>query len=123
MVRQSQALERTGCVNYPSRQFNSYRDCDNHFLSLVSQNLNINTFWAAADLSEVTRETTNLSQENIMQLWNLFDGTRESDCGRPCLKTFITGHELADWINPHQHSTLAFTFDGPAESSSLQCFR
>ena len=122
-LSQRQAVERSSdCVNYPSQQFSSYRQCDDAFLSQVCQSLNLTPFWATTDLSEVTRDTANPGPERRLELWNLFDGSLESDCARPCLATNIRGAELAEWRTNNQHSTLAFSFSQHHQSSSPHCF-
>ena len=124
-LHQSQAVERSsGCVNYPTHQFSSYSQCDAAFLSEVCQALNMTPFWATADLSEVTRDTANPGPERRLELWNLFDGSRQSDCARPCLATSIRGSELAEWktSNNNHNSTLAFSFDWPHQASASHCF-
>ena len=122
-LSQSQAVESiSGCANYPTQQFSSYRECDAAFLSQVCQSLNLTPFWAAADLTEVTRDTANPGLEGRLELWSLFDGSRESDCARPCLATNIRATELAEWRTNNHHSTLAFSFTRPHQSSPSQCF-
>lgn len=122
-LSQSQAVERSSdCVNYPTQEFSSYRECDAAFLSQVCQSFNLTPFWATAELSEVTRLTANPGLERRLELWNLFDGSLESDCARPCLATIIRGSELAEWRTNNQHSTLAFSLTQPSQSSQPHCF-
>ena len=124
-LQQSQAVEASGCVNYPTPQFSSYSHCDAAFLSALCQEINLTPFWAAANLSQVTREAADPGPAGQLQLWNLFDGSQESDCARPCLATSVRGSELAEWRTGAgaAHSTLAFSFAGPHQSSaSLGCF-
>ena len=121
-LSQSQGVERSGCANYPSQEFSSYSHCDAAFLSQLSQDLNLTPFWAAANLSQVTRETADPGQEGRLLLWSLFDGSLESDCAKPCLTTSVRGSELAEWRTHNQHSTLAFTFAPTYHSSPSHCF-
>ena len=55
--------ERDGtCVNYPTEKFDSYRDCDEHFIHqemLNNEQINrhqLMPFWATNDLREVTEK-------------------------------------------------------------------
>ena len=122
-LHQSQAVEGSGgCVNYPTHQFSSYRQCDEAFVSAVCEALNLTPFWAAANLSEVTREAANPGEATRLELWSLFDGSRESDCPRPCLATSVRGFELAEWRTAGQHSTFAFSFSSSSQASQSSCF-
>ena len=100
----------SNCVEYPSSQFSSYKECDDAFLSEVCQSLNVTPFWAAANLSHVTREMVRPDLETELKLWDLFDGSRLSDCPLPCLATSVRGSEMAEWRTKNKHSTLAFSF-------------
>ena len=101
----------SNCVEYPSSEFSSYKECDDAFLSEVCQALKVRPFWAAANLSLVTRETVRPDLETELKLWDLFDGSRLSDCPLPCLATSVRGSEIAEWRTNNKHSTLAFSFD------------
>ena len=113
----------SGCVSYPTKQYDTYAQCDAAFLRDVCKTMNIreafiyiirtsaitlfvliyiiqflfqfkmrssrSPFWAASDLSSVTKETSDLGQDLRLELWDLFDGSRESDCGRPCEVTEV----------------------------------
>ena len=47
--------ERKKCRNYPNANFDSYKDCDEHFLYREMKNkYNVIPFWTAYDLNEVT---------------------------------------------------------------------
>ena len=44
------------CMNYPSGDFSSYRDCDENFVyNEMKIKHNVMPFWAAKNLDEVTR--------------------------------------------------------------------
>jgi len=121
-VRQSLDVEvESTCVNYPTAQYTSYADCDSAFLREVCQALKLTPFWAVAELSSVSRETSSLGPNQRLELWDMFDGSRQSDCARPCLATWVRGHELGEWPTVDRHSTFAFTFDGPVYTNH-QCF-
>ena len=125
-LHQSQAVEgSSGCVNYPTSQFSSYSQCDDDFVSTVCQALHLTPFWAASNLSEVTRETADPGEAARLELWSLFDGSRESDCAWPCLTTSVRGSELAEWRTSGtsgQHSTLAFSFTTRDQTRAPPCF-
>ena len=67
-------------------------------------------FWATEDLAEVTKITAKPPNYDELLLWNLFDGSQESDCPKPCLSTKIVGSELSE-KRSEGLSTLVFSFD------------
>ena len=45
-----------GCLNYPSSEFTSYRECDENFVyNKMKNSYNLIPFWAAKTLDEVTK--------------------------------------------------------------------
>ena len=44
----------TNCINYPSREFNSFKDCDEHFIFGKMQKIGVMPFWAAKNKNDVT---------------------------------------------------------------------
>ena len=107
----SQTSDRPqSCVHYPTKEYPTYRHCDDSFLSDVCRSLNLTPFWATEDLSQVTSATSRPGKVTQLDLWNLFDGSRQSDCPLPCLATSVRGHELAEFTTRDRHSTLAFSF-------------
>ena len=95
------------CLNYPSKEFQSYRDCDEDYVyHQMKQTYKIMPFWAANTLDEVTSlmwvqsskpgqiKTSVLRSYNssamAMDFDNLFDGTVESNCPKPCKSTKVS---------------------------------
>lgn len=72
-------------------------------------------FWATKDLTEVTNITTKPQHYDDLVLWNLFDGSKQSDCRKPCISTTVVGTELSEKATSGNHSgssTFIFSF-GP----------
>ena len=47
-----------GCKNYPTKDFKSYRDCDENFVyNEMKETYKIMPFWATRDMNEVTKLT------------------------------------------------------------------
>jgi len=111
-----QMVKRAGCVSYPTKQYDTYAQCDAAFLRDVCKTMNISPFWAVSDLSSVTKETSDLGKDLRLELWDLFDGSRKSDCGKPCMVTEVRGYELAEWPTSDRHSTFAFTLDSSSDA-------
>ena len=44
------------CTNYPNEIYQSYKDCDQQYVSGHMRALNISPFWATNDLNEVTNQ-------------------------------------------------------------------
>ena len=79
------------CVNYPTKEYDSYTDCDDHF---VRRSLppGLNPFWAVYNLSQATNSFS-LSTEMSLNWEGLFNGILPSDCLQPCLQTVATVEE------------------------------
>ena len=77
----SQAIN---CRNYPTEDFETFRDCDAQFVRREVDKMGVVPFWATQDLTEVTNITTRPERFDVLTLWNLFDGSKESDCHKPC---------------------------------------
>ena len=59
----------------------------------------------------MTRSAPGLSRQVRAELKDLFDGTRESHCERPCRSTTVIGTELSQVRTANNHSSLHFTLD------------
>ena len=99
------------CRNYPTEAGGSYAECDRAFVRRQCEKFGILPFWATANLSEVTPSAGQLSSEALAELKDLFDGTRESDCARPCRETTVIGTEISQVCTANNHSSLHFTLD------------
>ena len=80
--------ESNGCVDYPNKKFKTFGECDGHFVHEQMIGEGIMPFWATDNLEEVTR----CSLYNFSKSGNyidLLDGTLESDCPTPCLRTKV----------------------------------
>lgn len=80
------------CVEYPTEKFESFYDCDEHYVyQEMRQKYNLMPFWAAKTLDEVTRlqfyNTTNLP--GAMPWRYLMEGAEESNCHKPCKSTKV----------------------------------
>ena len=77
-----------GCGEYPNKKFETFGECDGHFVHKQMIGEGIMPFWATDNIEEVTRYSLyNFSKSgNYM---NLLDGTLESDCPTPCLQTKV----------------------------------
>ena len=67
-------------------------------------------FWATEDLAEVTNVSLKPPKFDDLLLWNLFDGSQQSNCPKPCLSTKVVGSELSE-KRSEDWSTLVFSFD------------
>ena len=99
------------CRNYPTEKQGSFAECDRAFVRRQCEKFGILPFWATGNLSEVTRAAPELSSEVQAELKDLFDGTRESDCERPCRSTRVIGTELSQVCTAKNHSSLHLTLD------------
>ena len=99
------------CRNYPTETGVSYADCDRAFVRRQCEKFGILPFWATRDLSEVSRSAPKLSSQAQAELKDLFDGTRESDCERPCRSTTVIGTEISQVCTGNNLSSLTFTLD------------
>merc|ERR1711879_1037310 len=84
---------KKNCTNYPNENFKSYQDCDRqYFYDIMKNRYGLMPFWVTDDLNEVT----NMSVYNgTSHYGNILDGTDESLCKIPCLKTKIFGAEIS----------------------------
>ena len=78
------------CVEYPTKDFNSFHDCNEDFVyQEMSQKYNLMPFWAAKTLDEVTKlqfyDTTSL--KGFLPWRYLLEGAEESNCSHPCKST------------------------------------
>ena len=80
--------DSNGCVDYPNQRFETFGECDGHFVHEQMIGEGIMPFWATDNLDEVTRYSLyNLNRSG--KYVNLLDGTMESDCPTPCLRTKV----------------------------------
>ena len=81
------------CANYPTPEYGSYEDCDDHFVRRILP-AGLKPFWAVYNLSQAT-DTFTLRTEVYKSLdWeDLFTGILPSDCLQPCLQTVATVEE------------------------------
>ena len=98
------------CRNYPTEEFSSFSDCDSQFVRREDDAAGVVPFWAAEDLAEVTNITVKPPNYDELLLWNLFDGSLESNCHKPCLSTKVIGSELSE-KRSEDLTTLIFSFD------------
>ena len=106
----SEEDEEKGCKNYPWKEYSSYRDCDDSF---VSDQLGVYPFipvWATDDLKVVTNHTffdKGKDEDTFHLLIDLYDGTRMSSCPLPCTSTTVSGL----WISSQNEAKSLTTFD------------
>ena len=81
------------CRNYPNNEFNSYQECDEHFVYNEMRNKHkIMPFWAAKTLDEVTTLTHyhfDRSNYTSSPYYGLMTGIDESSCPLPCKITKV----------------------------------
>ena len=65
------------CVNYPTEEYESYADCDDHFVK-ISLSPGLKPFWTVENISEAT-DIFHLDEESDYELYNLYNlGTVQS---------------------------------------------
>ena len=100
------------CRNYPTKDQGSYAECDQAFVRQECERLGVLPFWATTgNLSEVSRSAPSLSRDARAELKDLFEGTRESGCERPCRSTTVIGTELSQVCTSKNISSFHFTLD------------
>ena len=72
------------CRHYPTSEFSTFSDCDSQFVRRKLAAGGLVPFWATEDLAEVTNITAKPPDYDELLLWNLFDGSQQSDCHKPC---------------------------------------
>ena len=76
------------CENYPHGGFSTYIECDEDFVYKEVSKLKIMPFWATNNMEEVTK--LKKGKDGLQEeLVTLADGTRLSNCSRPCLSTQV----------------------------------
>ena len=50
----SEQDEKINCINYPSKKFDSFKECDENFTFEEMQKIGVMPFWAAKDNMNVT---------------------------------------------------------------------
>ena len=90
------------CVEYPTKKFKSFHDCDEHFVyQEMKLKYNLMPFWAAKTVDEVTRlkyyNTTNL--KGPLPWRYLLEGAEESNCLRPCRSTKVGNKLYIIWLH------------------------
>ena len=105
----SELDESKKCTNYPNGTYASYADCDEAYVRQMMREHfdNLMPFWAAQNLTDITSLRLNnldrdyeLDKFCILRSWNydanvggimyeLIDGSRGSNCLRPCLSTKV----------------------------------
>ena len=87
------------CTNYPTEEFSSYADCDDHF---VTRSLppGLKPFWAVDNLSEASSVFSIKTEEyNGAVTEDLFYGTSGSDCLQPCVTTRAEVQKIIKTVN------------------------
>ena len=78
------------CVNYPTKEFQSYWNCDYKFINQYLSKYNLNPIWA----KDPEKNITSLTKVNTsIPAWiyrNLAKGVTTSDCRMPCIETVTT---------------------------------
>ena len=82
------------CTNYPNGTYASYSDCDEAYVKhMMKEHFdNLMPFWVAHNLSDVTSLSFNNFDLNLELrgiMYELTDGSRGSNCLRPCLSTKV----------------------------------
>ena len=111
------------CLNYPTVEYESYAECDDHF---VTRSLppSLKPFWAVDNLSEASN-TFSLETEtwkNMEKLDDLFSGILPSDCLRPCLQTTATVEEGTVSSFEQSMISLAFSDEVCVKKTSVDKF-
>ena len=70
------------CRNYPTIQHQSYGRCDRDFVEEECKIIGLVPFWATDNLKNVTLKA--LKTSGHRKLLPLLEGTRESNCVKPC---------------------------------------
>ena len=101
------------CINYPTKAFTSFRDCDERFVyQEMKQKYNLMPFWAAKSLDEVTK-LVHYNKENLtIPPWRyLLEGARESNCQLPCKSTKVFGALWSSFTrNSDQNDVIEIRF-------------
>ena len=83
------------CVNYPTEEYESYADCDDHYVrSFLPPGLK--PFWTVDNTSDATNifdVDYEIFSKLVLHLGDLFTGLASSDCLLPCLQTKATVKE------------------------------
>ena len=102
--------ESKNCVNYPTRKYKTFNECDEYFIQRVLDEFypqNFTPVWSTEDMSLVTTlmEVTNTSYGDLA------DGTVVSDCPKPCKTTTFTSSHIATEPSSSDESSIEITFD------------
>ena len=83
------------CVNFPTREFQSYNDCDKNFtITKLAEHYgpDLVPIWATLDLKTVTK---NHFVDWSYDFGPLYDGTTKSDCPLPCKTTSVNARFIS----------------------------
>ena len=96
------------CINYPNDKFESYKACEDDFLT-KSLPPGFVPIWATDNLSLVTREVYN---PNISGFVDLFDGSKMSTCPLPCSTISVESRQRKGKESTHRNfSKLNLSFN------------
>ena len=83
------------CVNFPTREFQSYNDCDKNFtITKLAEHYgpDLVPIWATLDLKTVTKKHF---VDWSYDFGPLYDGTTKSDCPLPCKTTSVNARFIS----------------------------
>ena len=119
------------CANYPTREYNSYENCDSKFvIRFLEENFSKGFFpiWVTDAEENVTKWmnlTAKLSDQPLSDAYNgILSGRTMSDCTMPCIqtkmKTAFTEHKFVD----RNYSKIDITFEKlvPVHKSQFSVF-
>ena len=102
--------ESINCVNYPNEDNESYKECDDKFLTSVLPP-GLVPIWSVNNFENVTRQLYIEKMPNTsFSYGDLHDGTQISPCPLPCSTISVDSRLIFEEINSKNVSVLDLTF-------------
>ena len=102
------------CAIYPTRDYQTYNDCDKTYINnvLSTYSPNFVPLWSTQDMEEVSRLLSypGTFPNNTVSYEDLYDGYQISSCPLPCTQTFVDTRSISYVKNEVDLDSIAFTF-------------
>ena len=99
--------ESKNCVNYPTRKYETYNNCDEDFVNSVIPT-DLVPIWANNNTENVTRHLFLKSEPNYYV--DIIEGTLMSQCQLPCSLMHVESRFLREKRSDHNRSFIILTF-------------
>ena len=102
------------CVLYPTKDFQTYNDCDKAYIDSVLSTYSpmFVPVWSTQNMEEVSRLLSypDTFPNNTVAYEDLYDGSQISSCPLPCTQTYVDTRSISYVKNEEDTDSISVTF-------------